>query len=72
MAEQLTAAKRRWYDRLAAATAEIDCGGAQHRITWRRGKLVLEDHDVLSERSLVALGSKPPRCLEVLDAWREM
>jgi hypothetical protein len=72
VAKQLTAGKRRWYDRLAGASAEIDCGGAQHRITWRRGKLVLEDHDVLSERSLVALGSKPPRCLEILDAWREM
>jgi len=59
-----------WYDRLPAVTAEIDCGGARHRITWRSGRLVLEDHDVVAEQSLVALGAKPPMCLELLDAWR--
>jgi hypothetical protein len=61
----------RWCDGLPAVTVEIDCGGQRHRITWRRGKLVLEDHDLLAERSLAALGSsRPPVCVEVLDAWR--
>ena len=69
MAAQLNPASRRWYYR-RTVTAEIDCDGARHRIAWRRGKLVLEDHDVLAERSLRALGAKPPMCLELLDAWR--
>lgn len=57
-------------DGLSPVTAEVPCGEEAHRITWRRGKLVLEDHDLLAERSLVALGSAPPLCLEILDAWR--
>jgi len=65
-------ASRRWYDGLPAVTAEIACGGEGHRITWRHGKLVLEDHDVLAEQSLTALGAKPPTCVEVLKAWRAM
>lgn len=63
-------ARPRWCDGLPDVTATIDCDGHEHRITWRRGKLVLEDHDVLAERSLVALGGAAPLCLEVLDAWR--
>lgn len=63
---------RRWFDGLPPVTAEIRCGGQQHRITWRRGKLVLEDHDLLAERSLTALGSEPPLCMHVLQAWRRM
>jgi hypothetical protein len=72
MARQLTAPTRRWYDGIPAVAAEIDCGGETHRITWRRGKLVLEDHDLLAERSLTALGAKPPTCVQALDAWRAM
>ncbi len=60
----------RWYAGLAAATAEIDCGAERHRITWRDGKLILEDHDIVAEQSLSALGATPPVCLQVLDAWR--
>lgn len=33
---------------------------------------MLEDHDLLAERSLAALGSSPPTCLEVLSAWQEL
>ena len=62
----------RWYAGLPDVTAEFDCGAAPHRIAWRRGKLVLEDHDLLAERSLIALGSEPPLCVEVLDAWRRL
>lgn len=72
VASQADAGRRRWCDGLPAATAEIACGGQRHRITWRRGKLVLEDHDVLAERSLTALGSEPPLCVEILDAWRRV
>lgn len=31
---------------------------------------MLEDHDLLAERSLAALGSAPAVCVEILDAWR--
>lgn len=62
----------RWYAGLPDVTAELHCGGAPHRIAWRRAKLVLEDHDLLAERSLMALGSAPPLCVEVLDAWRRL
>lgn len=62
----------RWCDGLPDVTAELHCGGQRHRIVWRRGKLVLEDHDLLAERSLMALGSEPPLCVEVLDAWRRL
>lgn len=70
MGTHLSPVFRRWYHRLPAVTAEIDCGGAGHRITWRRGRLVLEDHDALAEESLAALGAKPPMCLELLELWR--
>lgn len=65
----MNAQARRWCDGLPDVTAEMDCGGQPHRILWRRGKLVLPDHDVLAERTLVALGCEPPLCVEVLDAW---
>lgn len=65
-------ARRRWCDEIPAVTCEVRCGGQRHRISWRRGKLVLEDHDVLAERSLTALGSEPPLCVQVLEAWRRM
>ena len=63
---------RAWFDGLPAVSAEVACGDETHRITWRRGKLILEDHDLLAERSLTALGSPPPVCVEILDAWREI
>jgi hypothetical protein len=66
----MSAGEHRWFDHLPAVTAEVDCGNARHRITWRRARLVLEDHDVLAERALVALGGEPPLCLQTLDAWR--
>ncbi len=72
MARHLKAARNRWFEAIPPVTAEIDCGGKEHRITWRRGKLIVEDHDVLAEQALAALGGKPPVCVEVLDAWRRM
>jgi len=61
---------RRWCAGLPAVTAELHCGGQPHRILWRRGRIVLADHDLVAERSLMALGSEPPVCVEVLQAWR--
>ena len=68
--KRLNTARRPWFHGLSPVTAEVSCGGEGHRITWRRGKLALEDHDLLAERSLRALGAAPPVCLEILDAWR--
>jgi hypothetical protein len=48
----------------------IDCGGEAHTISWRRGGLVLEHHDVAADEVLVALGGDVPACLEVLRSWR--
>lgn len=60
----------RWCEDLPDVTGELDCGGQRHSVVWRRGRLVLEDHDLLAERSLIALGAEPPLCVELLDAWR--
>ena len=70
MARALSRGRLPWHHGLPAITAEIDCGGQTHRITWRRGRLVLEDHDALAERALTSLGADPPVCIELLDAWR--
>ena len=40
-------------------------------MTWRRGKLVLVDHDLAAEEAAVALGSPPPPCVDVLRMWRQ-
>jgi hypothetical protein len=68
----MSAGARRWCDDLGLAWAFVECGGERHAIAWRRGKLVLEDHDLLAERALIALGSDPPRCIELLDAWKAL
>lgn len=52
--------------------AEVSCTGTTHHVTWRRGRLVVEDHDLTAERALRGLGAATPRCLDVLDAWREL
>lgn len=59
-----------WWTAVEPATVEVACGEEQHRISWRRGKLVLDDHDLAAEESFAALGGEPALCLEVLRAWR--
>ena len=49
----------------------IDCGGEPHRITWRRGKLVLEAHDLTAERAMLAFGGDLCPCMRVLEMWVE-
>jgi hypothetical protein len=61
----------RWYDDVAPATAFVPCGGEKHRVTWRRGKLVLEDHDLSAEHALLALGGERCPCLLVLKMWQD-
>jgi hypothetical protein len=60
----------RWFEHLGPVTVKLECGGRRHAITWRRGKLVLEDHPGLqAERALAVLGGQAVTCLDVLDAW---
>jgi hypothetical protein len=61
----------RWYDAIAPATAVVDCGGEPHRVTWRRGKLVLEAHDLTAERTMLVFGGELCTCMRVLEMWVE-
>lgn len=63
--------RQRWCRHVPPVTAAVDCGGAQHRVTWRRGRLVLEDHDLAAEMALLTLGGSPCACLRVLKMWRD-
>lgn len=65
------ARKGRWYDAIPEASATVDCGGAPHRVTWRRGKLVLEAHDLTSERTMLVFGGELCQCMRVLEMWIE-
>jgi hypothetical protein len=60
----------RWYDGVAPATALVSCGGRQHPIVWRRGRISAPAHDLAAESALVALGAAPCPCLEVAAACR--
>jgi hypothetical protein len=63
--------KPRWYDALPEVSATVDCGGEKHRVTWRRGKVVLEGHDLNAERGMVAFGGELCPCMRVLEIWVE-
>ncbi len=47
----------------------MDCGGEAHRVTWRRGKIVLEAHDLTAERALMVFGGEMCPCMRVLEMW---
>ena len=61
----------RWYDGVAPATALVSCGGRQHPIVWRRGRVSAPAHDLAAESALVALGAAPCPCLEVVTTCRD-
>jgi hypothetical protein len=61
----------RWYDPLPEVSSTIDCGGEKHRVTWRRGKVVLQDHDLNAERGMMAFGGEMCPCMRVLEVWVE-
>lgn len=63
------ARKPRWYDPFPETTVLIDCGGESHRVSWRRGKLVVEAHDLTAERTLLAFGGELCPCMRVLEMW---
>jgi len=49
----------------------MECEGEQHRVSWQRGKFVLHDHDLSSERAMLVLGGEPSPCLKALRMWRD-
>ncbi len=63
--------KGRWYDPLPEVTAVVDCGGSAHNVHWRRGKIVLEAHDLASERTMLVFGGELCQCMRVLEMWVE-
>jgi len=63
------ARKPRWYDPFPQTTANINCGGESHPVTWRRGRLVLEAHDLTAERAMLAFGGELCPCMRVLEMW---
>jgi hypothetical protein len=63
---------RRWCDRLEAVSELVECGGQRHRVSWRRGSLVVEDHDLAAERAMRALGAETPDCLRLVKQWRDL
>jgi len=54
-----------------AVSATVPCEGEDHRVTWRRGKFVLEDHDLSAERAMLVLGGEPCACLHAMRLWRD-
>ncbi len=63
--------KVRWYDAIPEATATVDCGGEHHTVAWRRGKVVLDAHDLASERTMLIFGGELCQCMRVLEMWVE-
>ena len=59
-----------WYDGVADSNFDVDCEGQRHTICWSNGEVVLTHHpDVQAEKTLVALGGRKPRCLEIFELW---
>ena len=63
---------RHWHAGRSTVTVRVSCSGAEHRVTWKSGGLVVHDHDVPGELALAALGAEPPPCVEMLRRWRRM
>ncbi len=63
---------RRWCDRLDAVTELVECSGERHRVSWRQGSLVIEDHDLQAERAMKALGAETPACVRLVKQWRDL
>ena len=63
--------KPRWYDAIPEVTATVDCGGEDHLVVWRRGKVVLLAHDLGAERTMLIFGGELCRCMKVLEMWVE-
>jgi hypothetical protein len=59
-----------WYEGLDDATLDVAVDDrCVHRITWRHGKVIVEDHDLEAEKALVALGGERCPCLDIADLF---
>ncbi|MGQ0846760.1 MAG: hypothetical protein ACT4QF_21795 [Sporichthyaceae bacterium] len=57
-------------DMLPAVDGSVACGGAEHRVRWTDGEVLLLDHDdPEGERILAALGGEASACVATLEAW---
>lgn len=63
--------RARWYEHVPPATGTIPCGDEDHHLTWKRGKVKLEDHDLGGERAMMVLGGEPCSCLKALRLWAD-
>jgi hypothetical protein len=59
-----------WVRGVPSVRVALRCQRETHHVLWRRGALVLEDHDATADAVVVALGGEAPACLEVLRSWR--
>ncbi len=59
-----------WPRRVPPLRVAVPCSGELHTVLWKRGSLVLVDHDAAADAVVVALGGTSPACLEVLRSWR--
>lgn len=59
-----------WTRRVPTLQVPVTCSGQRHTVLWKRGSLVVVDHDVAADAVVVALGGDAPACLEVLRSWR--
>lgn len=59
-----------WPRGVPSLAVPVPCSGAVHTVLWRRGALVLVDHDPVADGVLVALGGESPACLDLRASWR--
>lgn len=60
----------KWYHHISPVAGVVPCEGEQHRVSWQRGKFVLENHDLSAEYALLAFGGEPSACVRALRLWR--
>ncbi len=61
----------RWYHAVEPVDLSVECSGETHSVSWQRGKLVLADHDLEAERTMLVFGGEPCTCLRLLEMWRQ-
>jgi hypothetical protein len=63
---------RHWYRGLPRVRVDIECASGPHHVSWQRGRLAVEDHDVAAELAVEALGGERPPCVVLYSTWREL
>lgn len=61
-----------WFEQVSPTECEVQCCGKTHKISWYKGKLILQNHfNYENEKILSALAGQEYFCLRVLEAWKE-